>query len=177
MTLPQLDRIAVVGLVLGAVFGMLGTVVSQAPLRQAFWAIDGVGLVVATALLSIRFFRRGNDLVAVGFLIFAIGESLLIAGTAAGLEDSVPSFGGGTILWATGLLFISVPRGLAKWVRAAGVLAAVLFAIVSLRIFLGEMLLPTGSPLPFFAYPVLVLTFVGWIWTLVTDRSLYSPPV
>jgi hypothetical protein len=175
MRLPLLDRIAVVGLLLGAVFGMLGTVVSRSPLRQAFWAIDGVGLVVAAALLSIRFFRRGNDLVAVGFLIFTIAESLLISGTAAGLEGSVPSFAGGTILWSTSLFFISVPRGLATWVRAAGTVAAVLFGFISMRIFLGEMLLPTDSPLPFFAYPFLVLTLIGWIWTLVTDRSLFSP--
>ena len=32
---------------------------------------------------------------AAGFLVFALGESLLVSGTAAGLEASVPSFGGG----------------------------------------------------------------------------------
>jgi len=31
----------------------------------------------------------------------------------------------------------------------------------------GEQVLPTSSPLPFFAYPFLVLVFVGWIWTLL----------
>jgi hypothetical protein len=30
-------------------------------------------------------------------------------------------------------------------------------------------LLPTSSPLPFFAYPFLVLTFIGWIWTLLRE--------
>jgi hypothetical protein len=29
-----------------------------------------------------------------------------------------------------------------------------------------EQLLPTSSPLPYFAYPFLVLTFAGWIWKL-----------
>jgi len=29
-----------------------------------------------------------------------------------------------------------------------------------------EALLPTSAPLPTFAYPLLVATFVGWIWTL-----------
>jgi hypothetical protein len=32
------------------------------------------------------------------------------------------------------------------------------------------MLLPTASPLPFFGYPILVLTFVGRIATLLKGR-------
>jgi len=55
-------------------------------------------------------------------------------------------------------------------VRTAGVAAAALFVVVALRIATGDHLLPTTTPLPFFAYPVLVLTFVGWITTLVTWR-------
>ena len=49
----------------------------------------------------------------------------------------------------------------------AGTVGAILFAITSARIFWGEQLLPIASPLPFFAYPFLVLAFVGWIWTLL----------
>jgi len=62
---------------------------------------------------------------------------------------------------------ISVPATLATWVRLAGVAAAVPFAVVAARIFGGEMLLPTTAPLPFFGYPLLTLTFVGWIATLL----------
>ncbi len=165
-----LDLVAIAGLAIGAVFGIAGTMVSQAALRQTFWAIDGVGLIVATTLLAVRFLRRGDDAVAAGFLVFAIGESLLVSGTAAGLEGSVPSFGGGVALWAAGLLMISLPPTMPGWVRAAGVAAALLFTLVAGRIFWGEIVLPTASPLPFFAYPVLVLTFVGWIVTLVQRR-------
>ena len=165
-----LDLVAIAGLVSGAVFGIAGTMVSQAALRQTFWAIDGVGLVVATTLLAVRFLRRGDDVVAAGFLVFAIGESLLVGGAAAGLEGSVPSFGGGVALWAAGLLMISLPATMPAWVRATGVAAALLFIVVAARIFAGEMLLPTASPLPYFAYPVLVLTFAGWIVTLRARR-------
>jgi hypothetical protein len=42
-----------------------------------------------------------------------------------------------------------------------------LFASTSGRTFYGEQILPTGSPLPFFAYPFLVMTFVGWIVALL----------
>lgn len=62
----SLDIVAAIGLGIGAVFGLAGTLVSQAPLRQAFWVIDGVGLVVAGALLTTKFLRKGNDCVAAG---------------------------------------------------------------------------------------------------------------
>ncbi len=162
-----LDLVAAAGLAIGGLFGIAGTFVGQASLRQSFWGIDGVALVVATTLLAVRFLRRGDDCVAAGFLVFAIGESLLVSGTAAGLEGSVPSFGGGVALWAAGLLLISVPATLATWVRLTGVAAALAFVVVAMRIFRGELLLPTTAPLPFFGYPVLVLTFVGWIVTLL----------
>ena len=163
----SLDIFAAIGLAIGAVFGLAGTLVSQAPVRQVFWAIDGVGLIVASALLTVRFLRLGNDCVAAGFLIFAIGESLLVSGTASGLARSVPSFAGGVALWAAALLLTSIPKAFATWVRLVGVFAAILFGVVAARIFWGEQLLPTSTPLPFFAYPFLVLTFVGWIWALV----------
>ena len=164
--LAALDYVTIGGLAAGAVLGLAGTLVSAASLRQVLWGIDGIGLVIATTLLAIRHFRRGQDAVAAGFLVFAMGECLLVSATAAGLEASVPSFGGGVGLWAAGLLLVSVPAVLPVWVRLTGVLAAVLFAVVSLRILSGEVLLPITAPLPFFAYPFVVLTFVGWIVSL-----------
>ena len=56
-TKTRLDIVAAVGLAIGAVFGLAGTFVGQAALRQACWAIDGVGLVLATALLTMKYFR------------------------------------------------------------------------------------------------------------------------
>jgi hypothetical protein len=167
-----LDVVAAIGLGVGAVFGLAGTLVSQAPVRQTLWAIDGVALIVATTRLAVRFLRRGNDCVAAGFFVLAIGESLLVSGTAAGLAASVPSFGGGVALWAAALLLISIPTVFATWVRLVGLLAAGFFIVVAARIFWGEQLLPTSTPLPFFAYPFLVLTFVGWIVALVTAEGV-----
>ena len=165
------DIVIIVGLILGATFGIAGTMVGSDALRQIFWAIDGVGVVVATALLAVGFLRRGDDTVAAGFIVFALGESLLISGTAAGLEGSVPSFGGGVALWSAGLLLISVPRTLDTWVRAVGVTAAALFTVVAARIFSGERLFPTSSPLPFFAYPFVVLSFIGWAVSVIKRRQ------
>lgn len=161
--------VAVAGLALGGVFGLLGTFVGQRNLQSAAWGIDGTGLVVATALLSLKFFRKDNDIVAAGFLVFAIGEAVMLAGTATTLADSVPSFAAGTALWSAALLLTSIPKQFAVWTRVAGIVGAILFAITSARIFWGAQVLPTTSPLPFFAYPFLVLTFVGWIWSLLNE--------
>ena len=158
---------AAIGLALGGVFGLIGTVVTEQNVRAVSWAIDSVGLVVATSLLAMRFFRRGNDCVAAGFLVFAIGEGVMLSGTAGTLEASVPAFAAGTALWSAALLLTGVPREFAGWIRVVSTVGAVLFAITSARIFWGEQVLPTASPLPFFAYPFLVLTFAGWIWTLL----------
>jgi hypothetical protein len=163
----RLDVVAAIGLALGGVFGLAGTVVADSSLRAASWAIDSVGLVVATSLLALRFFRAGNDYVAAGFLVFAIGEGVMLSGTALPLEGSVPSFGAGTALWSAALLLTSIPKEFAGWARLTGVIGSILFAVVAARIFWGEQVLPTSSPLPFFAYPFLVLTFIGWIWKLL----------
>ena len=85
------DTAAAIGLAIGGAFGLAGTFVASAPLRETLWTIDGVALVVATALLTMKYQRLGNDCVAAGFLTFLAGESLLLAGNAAGLEASVPS--------------------------------------------------------------------------------------
>jgi len=141
--------------------------VAERNLQSAFWAIDGAGLVVATALLALKFFRRGNDIVAAGFLVFAMGEGVMLAGTAESVAASVPSFAAGSALWSAALLLASAPKEFATWIRLTGSIGAILFAITAARIFWGEQVLPTSSPLPFFAYPFLVLTFAGWLWTIL----------
>ncbi|MBZ9725053.1 hypothetical protein LB554_13950 [Mesorhizobium sp. CO1-1-11] len=84
------DILAARGLAIGDIFGLAGTFVASAPLRETLWAIDGVALVVATVLPTMKYRRLGNDCVAAGFLTFLAGESLLLVGNAAGLQASVP---------------------------------------------------------------------------------------
>jgi hypothetical protein len=79
MKIP-VNIVAAVGLALGAVFGMAGTLVTQPNLHAASWGIDSAGLVMATTLLSLKFFRKGSDFVAAGFLAFAIGEGVMLSG-------------------------------------------------------------------------------------------------
>jgi hypothetical protein len=162
-----LKIVAVIGLVLGGALGMLGTMVTEQNVRAASWALDGTALVVATSLLALMYFRKGNDCVAAGFLVYAIGEGVMLGGTAGSLAASVPAFAAGTALWSAGLLLTSIPKEFVIWARLAGLIGAVLFAITSARIFWGEHMLPVSKPLPYFAYPFLVLTFIGWIYNIL----------
>ena len=165
MNTGQLRVIASIGLVIGAVLGLAGTVVTSASLRGLFWGIDGTALVVATALLTLYHLRQGNDLIAGGFLVFAIGEGLMLTGAAMNpIAGSIPSFGAGAALWAAALAFVSAPRVLPVLIRVLGLIAAVLFLITALQIFAGVALTPLSNPLPFFAYPFLVATLLGWAW-------------
>jgi len=102
--------LASTGLAVGGVFGLAGTVAPSTSLRGLAWGIDGIGLVMASAVLTIVFYRRGQDLVASGFLVFAVGEGIILSGAAMDLTASVPSFGAGTSLWALALVLISIPR-------------------------------------------------------------------
>jgi hypothetical protein len=163
--------LAVVGLIAGGVLGMAGSVVAAQEVRAVCWAIDSVGVIIATAILALTFVRSGRMEVAVGFLIYTLGEGVMLGGTAMSLEASVPAFAAGTALWSAGLVLVSVPRVFAIWTRGAGLIAAVLFGIVSLSIFRGVPLTPIAHPLPFFAYPFLVLTFAGWVWAIVKQGS------
>jgi len=166
----NLDIVAAIGLAIGGAFGLAGTFVASPELRETLWTIDGVALVVAAALLTMKYQRQGNDCVAAGFLTFVAGESLLLAGNAAGLEASVPSYAGGISLWAAALVLISAPKTFALWMRLTGLVAALLFAVSVGKILWGAPLLPTSSPLPAAGYPFLVLTFIGWIWTLLKSE-------
>ena len=161
------DTVAAISLAIGGAFGLAGTFVASAPLRETLWTIDGVALVVAAALLTMKYQRLGNDCVAAGFLTFLAGESLIISGNAAGLEASVPSYVGGISLWAAALVLIGAANTFALWMRLTGLIAAILFVTTVAMVLWGAPLLPTSAPLPTAGYPFLVLTFAGWIWTLL----------
>lgn len=161
----HLRLIAVIGLVTGAVLGIAGAFAPSAALRGLAWGIDGTALVVATALLTVQHCRRGNVLAAAGFLVFVVGEAIILTGAATSLEASAPSFAAGVGLWAASLVLVGASGIMPIWVRVVGLVGAMLFAIVSGRIFMGAALTPLSEPLPFFAYPFLAATLFGWAWT------------
>ena len=164
MSRTRQNLIAPIGLVVGAVLGMAGTFVPSASLRGLAWGLDGISLIVASALLTVHYFRREDDLVAAGFMVFMVGETLVVSGAAMDLATSAPLFGAGVGLWAASLILISATSVMPVFARCAGFVAALLFTIVALQIFAGRPLTPLSQPLPFFAYPFLVATLLSWAW-------------
>jgi hypothetical protein len=160
----RLRLIAAMGLVIGAVLGMAGTFASSASLRGLAWGLDGTALIVATALLTIHHVRRGNDAAAAGFLVFVVGEGLIVSGAAMDPAASPPAFGPGVALWAASLAMVSASGTMPPVVNGVGFVGSLLFTVVAVQIFLGSALTPLSHPLPFFAYPFLAATLFGWAW-------------
>jgi hypothetical protein len=163
----SLKSIACVGLGLGGLLGMAGSFAPSDALRGLAWGVDGVSLVIASAVLSLLFHRKGEDMVAAGYIVFAVGQGLVVSGSGMSLAASAPSFGAGAGLWAAGLMLVSLPRAFPMAVRILGLAAAVMFAATAAQIFYGVPLHAKSEPLPFIAYPVFVATLFGWIWTIL----------
>lgn len=164
MSEERLRVVAAAGLVVGAVFGMVGTFVPSAELRGLAWGLDGTALVVSSALLTAYYLRRGDLQLAAGFLVFLAGETLIVSGSAMELAASAPTFAAGAGLWAASLALVSASPVIPTLVRVTGAIAALLLAVAAARIFGGADLTPLSQPLPFYAYPFLGFTLVGWAW-------------
>jgi hypothetical protein len=59
------------------------------------------------------------------FFVFALGESVMLLGTATTLAGSVPSFAAGAALWSAALLLTSIPGEFALWVRLLGMIGSI----------------------------------------------------
>jgi hypothetical protein len=114
--------------------------------------------------LTVHHLRRGNELLAAGFLVFVVGEGLILSGVGMDLAESTPSFGAGAGLWAASLAVVSASRAMPPLVRGIGFVGSLLFAVVAAQIFLGHGLTALSEPLPFFGYPFLAVTLLGWAW-------------
>ena len=159
------------GLLVGSALGLAGTFAPSASVRGLLWGLDGTALVVAGALLTIHYSRKGSDVVAAGFLVYVAGQALILSTAAMDLAAAGPVFGAGAGLWAASLFLMSAPRVAALWVRIVGVVAGALFLVVAIRLFMGQPLTALSEPLPFYAYPFLVAALVGWSW----ERYRSSP--
>ena len=164
MTNEGPSPVAPICLVVGALLGLAGSFAPSASLRGLAWGVDGTALTVGAALLAVHFIRCAQNSVAAGFLVFIAGEALVVSGSAMSLEASGPSFAAGAALWAAALVLVSAPNVMPMAVRVLGLVASLLFAVTALLAFAGRALTPLSEPLPFFAYPFLVLTLCGWAW-------------
>lgn len=155
------------GLLVGVVLGMAGNVPPQGWLQTVLFAVSSVGLVVAAALLVLQEARRGADLAAAGFGIFAVAEIIIwVGGGTTGPAGEAP-FAAATLFYVPALLLISAPPRFALWARAAGALAAVPFGIYAVVFLLG------GKPdavLEIAGYLLLSVAAIGWAVDVVRSR-------
>ena len=156
--------IAAVGLVAGSVLGLVGSFVPTDSMRGLAWGLDGTFLVVAVAALTVLALRAGEDLSACGFLVFTVGQGLVLASVPMSLADGSALMVTGAVLWAGGLAIVSLGRGMPMFVRATGLIACAMFLVFAVQGLTGSQVDALSKPLPFFAYPFLALTLFGWAW-------------
>jgi len=164
MSEDRLRLVAASGLTVGALLGMAGTFAPTPQLRALAWGVDGTGIIVACALLAVHYLRRGDVQLSAGFLVFLVAETLVTSGVAVEPSAFSPIFAPGAGLWAAALALISTSPALPIFVRATGAIASVRLAATAVMIFTGGALNPMSKPLPFFAFPFLALTLLGWAW-------------
>jgi len=145
---------------------------SPAAVRGIAWGLDGTALVLGAALIAVHHLKRGHEQLAAGFLIFVAGQTLVVSGSAMELSASSPTFAAGVGLWAAALALISASSLMPVIVRVTGVIASLMFAVTALQTYGGAGLTPLSKPLPFFAYPFLVLTVFGWAWNHYRSGSV-----
>ena len=162
---------AATGLIIGCLLGVAGSFVPSVTIRSIAWALDSAAIILASSLLTLYYFKKGEEITAAGFLNFAIAETVIFSSSALDLNANIPSFGAGSFLWAISLVVISLQKVFPLVVRLAGLVAAVLFIIVSFLILTGHPLNALTKPLPFYAYPFFALTLLGWAWALLKKRT------
>jgi hypothetical protein len=159
------------GLLVGVVLGMAGNIPAEDWLRNLLFAVSSIGLMVAGVLIVLREARRGADLVAAGFAIFAVAEIIIwVGGGTTGPASEAP-FAAATLFYVPALLLISVPPRFVLWARVAGALAALPFGIHATVYLLG------GNPaeiLQIAGYLLLSVAVIGWAVDAV--RSARSAP-
>jgi hypothetical protein len=160
----------VIGLAIGAVLGFGGNFLPAGPQQNVAYAISSLGIIMGSALLAAWFARRGHSIVAVGFALLALAESISLSGLF--LLASAPTFSGaytfaaGVALYAVALPLASVPPAFPLWTRIVGTLAAIPFAAHALLWLLGRSPAPSG-PLASIGYVLLTVAIVGWVITVL----------
>lgn len=159
---------------MGCILGVAGSVVHSDTFRNLAWAAGSAGIIVAAGLLAIYHFRKGYDVMAAGFFILALGEAVVFSSCATSPGDNIPSFGAGSFLWALSIAILSVQKFFPLFVRVTGIIASILFASVSVSIFIGQQVNALSKPFPYLAYPFYAVTLVGWVWTLLRKYPIFS---
>ncbi|HKF38281.1 MAG TPA: hypothetical protein VKB35_15400 [Ktedonobacteraceae bacterium] len=140
------------------------------PSQNIPFVISSLGIIMGGPLLAAWFGRRGHTIVAVGFALLALAESISFPGlfplAGAPAFPAAYTFAAGVTLYAVALPLASVPPAFPLWARIAGTLAALPFAAHGLLWLLGRSPAPSG-PLASIGYAVLAIAVVGWMITVL----------
>ncbi|MBK8505067.1 MAG: hypothetical protein IPL46_24405 [Saprospiraceae bacterium] len=166
MRQTNLILIACAGLAIGAIFGIFGSLVADPIMQILLYEISSVGLTSGCALLTIKYIQEKEELMAAGFLLFAIAEAVMSGGSAVGQIGGQAAFGAGLALYLPALWLISSTKKFSILFRFTGIAATIPFGIAAAKIFMGTEVLST-SALPGAGYGLLSLTIFGWIWSLL----------
>ena len=169
----KINVIASIGFICGAVFGIAGSIFEDSVMQMCSYEISSVGLIAASALLTIKFLNEKKEILSAVFLLLAIAEAVMSGGTALGQTGAQASFGAGMALYVPAFLLISITKGFPLWSRITGVLATIPFLIAASKIFMGELVLST-SALPGAGYCLLTITAIGWIINLLREHKKMS---
>ena len=60
MNEKQTRTLAAIGLFVGGIFAMIGSVVSSPSFRGLAWGLDGVGLILVGGLLTVYYFKKAH---------------------------------------------------------------------------------------------------------------------
>lgn len=163
----KLNIIAAIGLLIGIIFGQLGMFIPD--YSVILYEISSLGLIPATALLTVKYLRADRDLVATGFLVFTIGEAVMTAGNALGWEGGLPAFGAGIAMYVPAFWLIGLPAGMPKWTRFTIVAASIPFLAGAFQIFMGEKI-NTESPFIGAGYGLMTISIIGWVIHLFREK-------
>lgn len=165
----SVDRAMIVGgLLVGVVLGQAGGFLGPGPAQNMAYALSSIGLVVGAGLLTARTAALGRTASAVGFGLVAVAEIAIWSGG----PGATAALAAGALFSAPALLLVSSPRLLPAWVRVAGGVTAVAWAIYAAAYLLDPAATPSMT-LQVAAYILLSVTVLGWaIETARSDGAL-----
>jgi hypothetical protein len=129
-------------------------------IQSVLYAVSSLGWVVATAILACRHVARGEFIVASGFLVLTIAETLLWGNGRPGDPGYEPGFASGVMFYVPGLLLVGIPAVYPILVRVFAALGAAAWAVGS-GIYLTGSEFSSTDPLAFVGYILLSVAFIG----------------
>jgi hypothetical protein len=159
----------VVGLLVAVGAGIAAGSFKSLAAQTVLYAMSSVGWVTATSILAFKHALRSEAIVAAGFLILTVAETLLWVN---GYPDSATyeaGFAGGVMFYVPGLLLAAAPTVYPRVIRLLALLAAGAWTMGTARFLLGSEF-AHADPLAIAGYVLISSFFLGVAWATLRDR-------